>query len=94
MFVIDPTQTSLILLTSPSSDPPCWTWDGRRWQPVSIRGRVECFALLTLTLLALTIVGLAFTLNLSLGRATLIWMFTVLTLAVSPAVLVWLASRR
>jgi hypothetical protein len=47
-----------------------------------------------LTLLALTIVGLAFTLNLSLGRATLIWMFTVLTLAVSPAVLVWLASRR
>jgi hypothetical protein len=94
MFVTDPTQTSLILLTSPSTDPPCWVWDGHRWQPATIRGRVEIFALIALTLIVLSIVALAFTLNLSLGRATLIWMFTVLTLAVSPAVLVWLASRR
>jgi hypothetical protein len=94
MFATNPTRTELILLTSSYPDPPRWTWDGHRWQPATIRGRIEVFALLALTLLLLAIVGLAFTLDLSLGRATLVWMFTVLTLAVSPAVLVWLASRR
>jgi hypothetical protein len=94
MFGLDSSRTELILLTSPYPDPPCWRWNGRRWLPASIRGQVEIISLVILALLICTIIGLAFTLNLSPERATLIWMFAVLTLAVLPAVLVWLASRR
>jgi hypothetical protein len=94
MFATDPTRTCLILLTSPSPDPPRWTWNGRRWQPATVRGQVELFAIVTLTLLVSAIIGLAFTLDLGWGRTTLIWVFAVLTLAVLPAVLTWFASRR
>jgi len=95
VFTVSSARTRLVLLAaSPDDDPPSWTWNGQRWQPATVRGRIAFHAALTLGALVVAIVGLAFTLNLGWGRATSIWMLAVLTLAVLPAVLVWLASRR
>mgnify|MGYP001793608119 FL=1 len=94
LFARSPDDARLVLLTGePDSDPPSWIWDGQRWSPASVRGRIDILTAIALGALLVAIGGLAFALNLGWGRATWIWMLAVLTLAVLPAVLVRLASR-